>query len=187
MRRGFTLVEMLTGMALMALLVLGSMTLFASSLRSLQRTDNDVTMTDQNARALRKVSETIRQSMSVTVTNSGKTVSFVLPAYSAAADPVTGEKEVIVPTVSDGVARGYSIDFGAKTLRDLQSGKVLVRNISAVDTDPTSTLYNQAYEPFQLTKIGTYNALTINLITSDSTSGQKRTTRMKTTIILRNM
>jgi prepilin-type N-terminal cleavage/methylation domain-containing protein len=186
-RRGFTLVELLTGMGVMALLVLGSMTLFASSLRSLQRTSNDVTMTDQNSRALRKVSETIRQAMSVTVTNSGKTISFNLPAMTAGVDTVTGEKECIVPVVSDGVNRGYNIDFGAGVLRDTVTGKVLVRNLYSKDPDAASSLYNQSYLPFDIVMIGTHRALTINLITRDATSGQARTTRMKTTIILRNM
>jgi Tfp pilus assembly protein PilW len=187
MRRAFTLVELLTGMGVMALLVLGSLSLFAGSLRSLQRTTNDVTMTDQNARAVRKISENLRQAVSVTISNSGKTLTYSLPAMTASADPVTGEKEVVVPVTSDGLNRTYSVDFGAKTLTDSNTGKVIVRNVWNVDTDSNSTLYNLAYAPFELTKVGTRQALTINLITRDNTSGQVRTTRMKTTILLRNM
>jgi prepilin-type N-terminal cleavage/methylation domain-containing protein len=187
MRRGFTLVEILISMGLMALLVLGSLSLFAGSMRSLQRTDSDVTMTDQNSRAMRKISETLRQAVLVTVTNGGRTIVFNLPALTNSVDPVTGEKEIAMPPVSDGVTRGYNVDFGSGTLVDIQTGKVLMRNIYSRDTDPSSTLYNQTYQPFQLSTVHNYKALTINLVTRDAATTPIRTTRMKTTAILRNV
>jgi prepilin-type N-terminal cleavage/methylation domain-containing protein len=187
MKRGFTLIELLVGMSLMAMLVLGSMTLFVSSMRSLQRTTNDVTITDKSAVNLRKVTEKVREAITVTVTNQGKTLSFNLPKFSASVDPITQEKEVAIPAASDGIARGYAIDFGAGTLRDTQTGKVLMRNIASTDVNTGSSQYGQAYEPFQITTVGTTKALTICLITRDSTSGQLRTMRMKTTTVLRNM
>jgi prepilin-type N-terminal cleavage/methylation domain-containing protein len=187
LRRGFTLIELLVGMSLMAMLVLGSMTLFVGSMRSLQRTTNDVTMTDNSARSIRKIAETVREAVSATITNDGRTLSFNLPAMTAGVDPVTGEKEVAMPPASDGVARGYTIDFGAGTLKDTRTGKIIERNISPIDTDTHSSQYGQAYTPFQITTVGTTKALTICLITRDSTSGQQRTMRMKTSAILRNV
>lgn len=178
--------ELVTGMGLMALLVLGSLTLMIGSMRSLQRTDNDTTMSDQNARALRKITENIRQAVSVSASTDGKTLTYNLPALAASADPVTGEHEVAMPPVSDGTTRTYVVNFTAGTLVDGQTGKVMVRNIYGKDTDPTSSLYNQAYLPFQISSIDVCKAVTINLVTRDVTSGQARTTRMKTTAILRN-
>lgn len=186
MKRAFTLVELLIGMGLMALLVLGSLTMFASSLRSLQRTTNDVTITDQNARALRKISESVRNATSVTVSSSGLVLTYTLPKMTTAVDPVTGEKEVVVPPVSDGITRSYTVDFTAGTLRDSQSNRVMVQDICRVDPDAGSTLYNQNYQPFQISSIDTHKAVTINLVTRDATSGQPRIMRMKTTAILRN-
>jgi Tfp pilus assembly protein PilW len=187
MRRGMTLIELLTGMGLMSLLVLGSLTMLVGSLRSLQRTTNDTTMTDQNARAIRKIAENVRLAVSVTVSNNGKTLVYYLPTMTSTNDATTGEKEVVIPPVSDGVARGYTVDFGAGTVTDSRTGKVLVRNIYGYDTEPTSTQYNQAYQPFQVTSIDTNKALTINLVTRDATSGQARTVRMKSTTILPNV
>jgi prepilin-type N-terminal cleavage/methylation domain-containing protein len=186
MRRGFTLVEVLLGLSLASLMVLGSMALFAGSLRSLQRTDMDVTMTDQTSNALRKVTETLRQAVSVMITNNGRTINYRLPAYSNSVDPITGEKELIVPPVSDGVMRYYNIDFGSGTLRD-QTGRVLVRNISGTDTDSGSTLYQSTYQPFSLVTIGTRKGLTMNLVTLNATGTPRRTVRMKTTTILQNV
>ncbi len=186
MRRGMTLIELLTGMGLVMLLIVGSMNLFAGSLRSLQRTTNDVTMEDQNARALRKMTETMRSAMSVTISNNGNTVTFNLPKLSSTSDPVTGEKEYIVPPVSDGVNRSYTVHFDTGTVTDNQATRVMIQNVASTDPDPNSTNYHQAYVPFQITSIGVYKGITINLITLDKTSGQSRVVRMKTTMILKN-
>jgi len=185
-RRGMTLIELVTGMGLMMLLVLGSMNLLTNSFKSLQRTTSDVTMTDQTSRSLRKLTEKIRPAVTVTITNSGTTLAYNLPKMVSSVDPVTGEYEEVVPVTSDGVAHGYAVNFSAGTLTDTQTGKVLIQNVCSYDPDPNSTLYNKAYVPFQISSIGTYKALTINLITLDATSGQSRVMRMKTTMILRN-
>lgn len=185
-RRGFTLVELLTGMSLVALLVLGSMALLIGSLRSFQRTDGDVTMNDATSRSVRKITETLRSAVSVTITNNGRTLSYRLPALTNGVDPVTGEREVAIPPASDGVVRSYNVDFGSGRLTD-ETGRVLVRNISSRDTEPGSTLFNSAYEPFALVTIGSRKGLTVNLIASDSTSGRLRTARIKTSTILRNV
>jgi prepilin-type N-terminal cleavage/methylation domain-containing protein len=185
MRRGFTLIELLVGLGLVALLVLGSMNLLVGSLRSLQTTTTDVTMTDQTSRTLRKIAENVRSAVSVTITN-GTTLTYNLPALASTADPVTGEREVAIPPTSDGVNRGYRVNFSDGTVTDLQTGKVLVRNVCSIDPDPQSTLYNQAYVPFQLVTIGSYKGVTINIIARDTSSRMVRTIRMKTTTILKN-
>jgi prepilin-type N-terminal cleavage/methylation domain-containing protein len=186
MRRGFTLVELLSGISVMALVVLGSMTLLVNGLRSFNRTSVDVRITQQNAQAQRRISETIRQAMSVSISNGGATVNYTLPATSLIVDPVTGEKEHVQPLVSDGVARSFVVDWAAGTLKEMPSGRVLVRNITNKDPEAGSAQYNQAYVPFQLTTIGSYRAVTINLITRDTVSTQARWMRMKTTALVRN-
>ena len=185
MRRGFTYAELLVGMGLMALLVLGSMTMFASSLKSLKRTDKDVTMSDQSSRALRKITETIRQSVTVTVSDGGRKVTYYLPVMSGAADSVTGESEIVNPPTSDGIARTYTVNFTTGTIFD-ESGKVIVRNVAGKDNNRASSLYGSSYEPFTIGTIGTRKALTINIITRDDAGGQTRNMRMKTTAIIRN-
>ena len=185
-RRGFTLVELLSGISVMALVILGSLTLLVNGLRSFNRTSVDVRLTQQNAQAERRICETIRQATSVTISSSGATLSYTLPAFSGAVDPVTGEKELQQPCVSDGVARSFVVDWAAGTLKDMPSGRILARNITNKDPEVGSSQYHQAYVPFQLTTIGAYRAITINLITRDTVSSQPRWIRMKTTALVRN-
>jgi Tfp pilus assembly protein PilW len=185
-RRGFTLVELLAGVGVMSLVILGSLSLLISGLQSFRRTDADVRITQQNSQALRKISETLREAMSVTITNNGKTIMYSLPAKTAAVDAVTGERELVVPIQSDGVARGYAVDTVAGVVRELPSNRVIVRNVAPTDPEAGSAQFGQAYTPFQLTSIGSYRAVSINLITRDTVSSQTRWMRMKTTALVRN-
>jgi hypothetical protein len=172
-------------MSIMATVLFGALTLLVTGMKSFKKTTSDVDITNQNANALRRVSETLRQAMSVTISNSGKTISFTLPKMGAT-DPVTGEKELQEPLTSDGVARSYVVDFTGKTLKEMPSGRVMVTNICATDPQPGSSQYNQAYTPFQLTTIGSYRAITINLITTQNIISDQRYMRMKTTAVVRN-
>lgn len=183
--RGFTLVELLAGMTVMATVLFGTLSLLVTGMKSFRKTSTDVDITNQNANALRRVSETLRQAMSVTISNSGKTISFVLPRMGSV-DPVTGEKELLEPLTGDGVSRSYVVDFTSRTLKEFPSGRTLVKNISPVDPLPGSTQYKQAYTPFQLTTIGSYRAITINLITNENIISDERFMRMKTTAVVRN-
>lgn len=183
--RAFTLIELLTGMSVMSIVLLGTMTLLVTGMKSFHKTSADVDISNQNANALRKVSETLRQSMSATISNSGKTITFNLPKMGAV-DPVTGEKELLEPLVSDGITRSYVVDFSTKRLIEYPGGRAIVRDISATDPQEGSSQYNSAYTPFQLTSIGSYRAITINLITTQTVVKDKRFIRMKTTAVVRN-
>lgn len=184
-RRAFTLVELLTGMSILSMVLLGTMTLLVTGLKSFRKTTTDVDLTNQNSNSLRKVSETLRQAINVTISNSGKTVTFNLPRMGGV-DPVTGEKELVEPIVSDGISRSYVVDFTTGRLTEMPGGRILIKNISSTDPQVGSTQYNQAYTPFQLTSIGSYRAVTVNLITSQKLVEQNRFTRMKTTAVVRN-
>jgi prepilin-type N-terminal cleavage/methylation domain-containing protein len=185
-KRGFTLVELMSGMTIMSMVILGSLTLLITGIKSYKRTSADVDITNQNANTVRRLSETLRQAINVSITNSGKTISFNLPKIGAV-DPTTGEAELLNPVVSDGVARSYSVDFGSGKLTEQPSGRVLVKAISPTDPQVGSSQYNQAYTPFQLTTIGSYRAITINLITKQDIVADKRYSRMKTTTVVRNL
>lgn len=184
-KRGFTLLELMTGLTVMAMVILGSMTLLITGLTSFKKTQSDVDITNQNAQAVRRIGEILRQAMNVQITNSGKTISFNLPKMGGV-DPLTGEKEVLDPLTSDGVARSYVVDTAAGTLTEQPGGRVLIRNISDKDLQQGSTQYNQAYVPFQLTTFGSYRAVTINLITKQALVRETRFMRMKTTSVVRN-
>ena len=185
--RGISLVEVVTGSAVMMLVTLGTMTLMASGLKSLAKTSTDVTLSDKNALGSRWVCEYARASMGATLSNNGSQVSFSLPTLSTKTDSVTGEKEFAFPLANDGVTRGFKVDFAAGTMTDLHMNKVLVKNIMATDPDPKSSNYGKSYAPFSFTMVGPRKAIVIQLITKDKIAGLVRYTRMKNTVLLRNI
>ena len=184
--RGTSLVEVMTGAVLMMLITVGTMALMVSGLTYMTRTSTDLTLSGKNALGLRWVSEYARGSMSAALSNSGKTVTFVMPKQNTTADSYTGEKELQYPLTTDGVTRGFSVDFSAGTMTDLKSGKVIIKNISSTDPDPASTNYNQAYTPFSFSTVGAHKVIVIQVITKQRVNGVQRYVRMKNTVLLRN-
>jgi len=168
----------------MMLMVIGACSLFFGATKQFYSTEADVDITQSNANGIRYVTQKIRQAMNLTISNNGLTVSYTMPAYSNYYDDVTGERELVVPMVSDGVARSFTVS--GSNLYDDKTGQCLVKNIILTDPDPTSSQYNQTYAPFQLTTIGSRRALTINLISQRKRSTINRYSRMKTTVIIRN-
>lgn len=185
-RRGMTLVEILVALGIVAMVILGSVSLLLSGLTSFSRTSSDAALTGTNAQGLRRVSECLRTAMSVTVSPDGRTVSYQVPALSGSTDPVTGEREYSEPMVSDGTTRSFVVNRTARTLTETATGRVLVRNITDTDPQPGSTQYGQTYAPFSVTTIGSARAVTINLITQERAANQTRYIRLKTTAVIRN-
>ena len=182
-QRGFTFLEITTGLSLMVLTMTAVVALLIGGLRSLDRPSTSVELSQSNAQGLRRVSDALREAMSVTISNDGRTVTYVLPKRMASVDAITGEKELIDPMVSDGVSRTFAVTTSG-TLTG--GGRTYVRNIALVDPEPTSTQYNQNYQPFQMTTIGATRSLSINLITRSTKNGRDLYFRMKTTVMLRN-
>jgi hypothetical protein len=185
-RRGSSIVEVVMGAGLMMLITLGTMSLLVSGLRYATRTTSDLTMSTKNAQALRWISELSRGAMTATITNAGSQINFALPKDSAVTDAYTGEKEVAYPLASDGVNRGFKVDFAAGTLTDLRTNRILVKNIASTDPDPSSTTYNQTYAPFQFSMVGARKVIVIQLIIKERVAGTTRYARMKNTVLLRN-
>lgn len=183
-RRGMTLVELMAAMAIMGLTVAAMLSLFVFGTRTSRRTIADVNTAQTNSQALRRISETLREAATVSISNNGTVVTYQLPQRMNSNDPVTGERELIIPVVGDGVNRTFTVSNG--TLTDSVNGRVLLRGIMATDPEPDSTQFNQTYPPFQLSTIGSRRAVTIQLITSERVGGQQRVARLKTTTLIRN-
>jgi hypothetical protein len=183
-KKGLTLVELMVMMTLMAMVSLGASALFLSGLRSFDRTTVDIDISQKNAQGIRRVVETVREAVTVSISNNGQTLTYTLPARTAAVDPVTGEREYVDPPVSDGVTRSFVIANGE--LRSNPGNRLLVRNILTADPEPGSSQFEQPYSPFQLTTIGSRRAITVNIITGTSGGGTQRYARMKTTVLVRN-
>ncbi len=185
MRKGFTLVEILMSMGVMFMGTLGLLALYGTGLRSMQRTMVDTDVSQSNAQGVRHVAESIREAVEVSISTDGKTLNYKLPKRASVIDLSTGEKEYVVPLAWDGLARSFTIASGK--LVDSVTGKTLVRNLLATDPLPTSSQYNQTYDPFSLSTIGSSRAVQINLIVQDQVGQEKRYARMKTTVIIRNL
>jgi hypothetical protein len=185
-KRGSSLVEVMTGAGLMMLVTLGAVGLLVGGLQSFSRTSSDLTMTYDNSQGLRRIGENLREGINVTISESGSKIVFNKPAFSGSVDSITGEKEYIYPFTSDGVTRGYQVNFTNGTVTDLQSGKVIVSNIASKDPDKNSSSYNQSYTPFTLTTVGSRKAIVMNLICSEKVGGSTRYQRMKVTYVMRN-
>lgn len=182
--QGFTLTETVVGIGLFGLMLTGVLEMYANSLRFYSKTTADVDVTNENASAMRHVTNTLRSAMTITIASDGNRIDYTLPAMSNYVEPLTGEKELIDPVQSDGVTRSFVVTNGELT--DSVTGRVLIENLAPTDPDPQSSQYKKAYAPFQLTTIGSRRAVTINFITRKEAAGEDRFTRMKNTVILRN-
>ena len=185
-RSGKTLVEVVTGAGLMSLVMLGSMTMMVDGLRYAARTTTDLTIGGKNAQGLRWVSEYARGSMSATLSNNGSQVNFVMPVTATTVDSFTGEKELVYPLTSDGVTRGFKVDWTAGTMTDLHMNKVIIKNIASTDPDPKSSTFGQSYQPFSFSMVGAHKVIVIQVFTKQRIAGATRYSRMKNTVLLRN-
>ena len=182
--------ELLVGMTIMGLLIIGAMTVFAATMKNFYVTRTDIDLTAENALGMQRVADTLRGAYSIEILQGGTAVRYFLPLESDVTDPVTFEREFVDPLQSDGIEHWFAIENGQLISRggagEGDFGRELVENIVLVDPHPDSSQYNQTYAPFQLTTIGSRRALTINFITADEVVDRTRYTRMKTTVLIRN-
>jgi hypothetical protein len=183
-RRGLTLTELLASIISMMLALTAALALQISVSKSMNRIQSDLSVSTKSSQAMRRVTENLRGAMSITLSGDGKTISYVLPKYATSSDPVTGEKELVYPLTSDGVARSFVIS--GTTLVSNPGGRVLVTNISSTDPQEGSTQYNLTYNPFQSTTIGSRRAITVTLICKETANGKTRYARMKSTVLIQN-
>lgn len=184
-RRGLTLIELLTALGLFSIVFFGATSLLVAGIKSYNSTMLETNLAQKNALGMRRVVETLREAMSVSITNGGNTITYTLPKRVSNPDPTTGEYEYFVPLTSDGVARSFRVESG--NLIDSVTGRVLIRNLLDKDPYPSSSQYNQVYPPFQMTSIGSTRAVSINFITGENVGGKLRYARMKTTVLMRNV
>ena len=184
-QRAFTLAETVVGLSLFLVVLMASLAMITSGLKSFQRNTVDMTNATPEAQAIRRIQENVRSAMTISITNNGNTLTYTLPAKSATTDPITGEVEYKTPMVSDGTNRSYTVSNGK--LVQQPGGRTLLKNITLIDPDPTSSTYNQTYQPFTLLTMSTRRGVTINLVTSQKTVPKTRYARMKTSVVLQNI
>jgi Tfp pilus assembly protein PilW len=185
MRRGLTLVELMATLGTMLMAITGAFVVMLAGLKSFQRTQADVSVSQPNAQAMRRIADTLRGAMAVTILDSGRTISYQLPALTSSVNATTGEREFASPFVSDGVARSFSVST-AGNLVSQPDGRTLLRNVRSTDPLPGSSQYNLTYAPFQSTTIGSRRAITVTLIALEGVAGTARYARMKSTVLIQN-
>ncbi len=186
MVRGMTLVELMTSLSVITVIILGSFSLLYAGMRTFDKTVTKTVLNSTDAQSVRRVAESIRGAMSLSINGDGTVITYVLPKKSTTNDVLTGEKELSEPLRSDGVTRSYTVNFSAGTLTDNTSGRVILKNISRTDPDVHSSQYGLQYPPFQLTTIGSVHAVSVNLITKEVTRSGTHYVRLKNTAIVRN-
>lgn len=183
-QKGFTMAETVVALGLFSLLVVGVLELYAGSLRFFSKTTADVEINNENATAMRYITQTLRSAMDIQIQDNGNTLIYTMPKMNNSVEPLTGEVELMDPPTSDGINRSFTIANGKLT--DTVKNKVMVDHLTDTDPDPDSSQYGKVYAPFQLTTIGSRRAITVTLISKKYAGGEERYTRMKNTVILRN-
>lgn len=171
-QRGFTLLETLTATSLFSIMLLGGVTLMLNGVSSYER---DITRTSAEAdvgRAIRVISEQLRQAVTVTVDSGGQGLTYTLPARQS-------DGSLVVPITSDGISRRIyrtangrhlAIDGMNQTSTPLRT-LILVEDLAPVSV--TGPLFNLSL---------TNRALTIG-ISSRVSTGQETFTPRKTEIV----
>ncbi len=185
-QRGFTLTEMISATVVIFMVIAGTVALMISASQGLSNTIAADKTVIQTAQGMRYISEALRSAMSVTINETGSRIDYVLPKRATTADASTGERELLDPMVSDGVARAFITQWTAFNLHDSTNNKMLCRNLYRTDPETKSSQYNKNYPVFQLTTIGSAKAVTITLISREQVGTQYKVTRLKTTTLLRN-
>lgn len=186
-RLGFTLVEVMMGVGLTALLIVMALNVFTDAAASFHRTETRDTLSTQSSLAIRRIVEQLRSAAVVEIRDSGRTIVFEQPMLSANPDPTTGEYEYVDPMLGDGVQQTiYYQD--RKLIFDDGSGRVVLADeVSATDPDPDSAYYNSAYPIFSSSSVGSTRGVRIMIVSSRITHRGLEYSRMSTTVLLRNL
>ncbi len=185
-QRGFTLTEMVSATTLIFMVVAGTVALMISASQGLGNSVAADKSVIQTAQGMRYMSEVLRSAMSVTINENGSRIDYVLPKRATTNDAATGEKELLDPLVSDGVARSFVASWTTFRVYDSVTSKTLSRKLHRTDPESTSSQYGRNYHVFQMTTIGSAKAVTITLVTREQVGTQFKTVRLKTTTLLRN-
>ncbi len=188
-RRGSTLVEVMTATVLVSMLIISALALLSTSLRSFNKTDKRIEMSDEGAIALRKISEELRSAVVVDILSSGREVAFELPLRNTHVDPVTGEYEYATPVVTDGIDRRYYVSSDGDLMYKVGTSapRRIMAGVMDLDPDPESAHYNQPYPVFSLEKLSNRQSLRITVIAERETVSGTQRNRMSTEALLRNV
>lgn len=179
LKRGLTLIEVVTAAVVSTLVIVGAMTIFLAGMRDWTRGAQRMDAEIQSRQAMRGIASTLRGAMVVTVDADGQGLTFRMPKV----DPATGLYQS--PVVWDGVTR--QIDFSSGKILLKETGKpdrVLATNV--ITTDPKNA--NAAYKIFTPGLGAITRQLTVKVVcVATNAQGQQSLGRKRETIFLRNI
>jgi hypothetical protein len=179
LKRGLSLVEVVTAAVISTLVIVGAMTIFLAGMRDWTRGAQRMDAEIQSRQAMRTISSTLRGAMVVTVDADGQGLDFRMPKIDAA----TGL--YVSPVVWDNVTRKIKYISGKIVLQETGNpDRTLATNV--ITTDPKNA--NAAYRIFVPGPGAITRQLTAKVVcVATNAQGQQSLGRKRETIFLRNI
>ena len=125
-RRGMTMVEVVTAASISTLVITGALTIFLSGMRDWARGTQRIDAETQSRQAVRAIASTLRGARQVVVAGDGQSLTFRLP-------PVSANGMYQATPDWDGVNRSLLYNNGNLIYRVAGSDRILARNVVVQD------------------------------------------------------
>lgn len=176
--RGTTLVETLTAAIMTVLVLSGAVAVLLYGLTSWARGEGRIMAETDSEKAIRFVSEKLREAMSISVDANGLGLTYQLPQTDVNGNYIT-------PQVWDGVVRRIELD--GTTLNLVTAGKARPICTGIILTDPLSSTGTGVYEIFTSPADAITRQVTVEVVTQRNNKAVNVTSRDRETIYLRNV
>ncbi|MCW5936081.1 MAG: hypothetical protein KIT11_02085 [Fimbriimonadaceae bacterium] len=176
-----TLIEVVTATAVSSLVVLSATTVFVTGMATWMRGQHKIEAETQTLRAVRTISDELREAMSVTVDNDGLGLTFVKPDVDENGD---FRADGLGQPIPDGVNRRIEFVNGSLIYRDGVGDRVIGRDV--VTNDPENN--NQRYRIFTPGAGAVVRQVAVQVVTSTlDDKGVETYSRKREVIYMRNL
>jgi hypothetical protein len=177
--RGTTLIELLTASMMTVLVVGGSVAVLLYGLTSWARGQGRIMAETDSQKAVRVISQQLREAMVVTVDSNGLGLSYRMPAFD-------GSGNYITPAIWDNVNR--RMEFSGSKLNIVTGGVPRTVCTGVILTDPQSPGGTGTYKIFTAPAGAVTRQITVQVVTQrNNYKAVKVTSRTRETIFLRNV
>lgn len=175
-KRGATMVEVVVGAGLSVITLVGGVACFMGGMMSWMKGVGAMDSISKSQDSIKLVSQQLREAMAVTISDSGKTVTYTIPLKD-------NSGSYVLPLASDGITRQFKVD--QETL--VQTVGTTTRTISTnvLSIDPAT---GSAYTPFSANNGDVTRQMVITLVTSKRGFRNNWTpSRTRESVYLRNV
>lgn len=179
-RRGVTTLEILIGLSLTAIVLLGGVIALLSTMHAWYRGEARIQVELASTQALQHIRDRLREAMSVSVDTDGRGITFRLPVRDS-------EGKYKLPPEWDGIERRIYVDANGKLISfDGERETVLLDDV--VFTDRRGGQEGPLYLPFTSGGGAIVRQVTVHLVTEKMLRAEGETAygRVRETILLRN-